>query len=74
MKDTKAKGPRTTSQDFLKKYVYCDVISRKYVIDISKRFTEHADKAFKGITSFYLHAEDVLIEPVDIKVSPNSHG
>ena len=31
---------------------------------------EHTDKAFKGATYLYLPAEDVLIEPDNIKASP----
>ena len=30
---------------------------------------KHADRAVKGITSLYLPAEDVLIEPDDIEAS-----
>ena len=45
-------------------------MSGKTVIDTPKPFAEHADKAVKGITSLYLSAEEVLIEPDDIEVSP----
>ena len=45
-------------------------MSGKYIIDISKPFTKYADKIAKAITSFHLPAEDVLIEPDDIKDSP----
>ena len=45
-------------------------MSWKFVIDIPKPFAQHADKADKGITSLYLHAEDVLIEPDYIVVFP----
>ena len=45
-------------------------MSGKYVIDTLKQFAEHADRAVKSITSLYLSAEDVLIEPDDIEASP----
>ena len=49
--------------------VYRDAMSEKYLIDTPKPFTEHVNKAVKGITSLCLPAEDVLIEPGDIEVS-----
>ena len=49
---------------------YHDVMSGKCVIDTSKPFAGRADKVGKGITSLYLPAEDVLIEPDDIDTSP----
>ena len=64
------KGPMDDIGRTFKNCVYRDVISRKCVIDTPKPFAEHADKAVKGITSLYLPAEDVLIEPDDIEVSP----
>ena len=45
-------------------------MSGKFVIDTSKPFAGRADKVVKGITSLYLPAEDVLIEPDDIDASP----
>ena len=57
---------RTPSRETLKNCVYRDVISGKCVIN---HFAEHADKSIKGITSFYLPAEVVLIEPDDIEES-----
>ena len=45
-------------------------MSGKCVIDIPKPFAKYADKAVKGITSLYLTAQDVLIEPDDIEASP----
>ena len=53
----------------LKNWVYRDVMSGKSVIDIPKPFAEHADKAIKGITSLYVPAEDVLMEPDNINAS-----
>ena len=58
---------RTPSRETLKNCVYRDVISGKCVIN---HFAEHADKSIKGIKSFYLPAEVVLIEPDDIEESP----
>ena len=46
----------------------------KSVTDTPKSFAEHPDKAVKGITSLYLPAEDVLIEPDDIEASPRIKG
>ena len=45
-------------------------MSGKCVIDTPTPFMEHAGKAVKGITSIFLPAEDVLIEPEDIEASP----
>ena len=45
-------------------------MSMKYVIDNPKPFAEHADKAFKSVTSLYLPAKDFSIKPEDIKVFP----
>lgn len=69
MKDTTAKDPWTTLEELLKNCVYRDVISRKCVIGTSIQFVKHAGKAVKSITSLCLPAEDVLIEPDDIKAS-----
>ena len=57
----------------IKNCVYRDVMSAKCVIDKPKEFAEHAEKVVKGITSLYLPAEDVLVEPDDIEVSPRMH-
>ena len=57
----------------IKNCVYRDVMSGKCVIDTPKEFAEHAEKVVKGITSLYLPAEDVLVEPDDIEVSPRIH-
>ena len=46
------------------------MLSGKCVIDTPKQFAKHADKAIKRITSLYLPAEDVLIEPGDMESSP----
>ena len=54
----------------LKNCVNHDAMSGKCVLDTSQPFVEQADKAVKGKTSTYLPAEDVLIEPDDIEVSP----
>ena len=35
-----------------------------------KQFAEHTDNVEKGITSLYLPAQDVLIQPGDIEVFP----
>ena len=64
------KGPIDSIGGTLKNCVYRDVMSGKYVIDTLKQFAEHADRAVKSITSLYLSAEDVLIEPDDIEASP----
>ena len=64
-----SKGPMDGIGGTLKNCVYRDVIFGKCVIDIPKPFVEHADKVVKGITSLYLPAEDVLIEPDNIKAS-----
>ena len=53
----------------LKNWVYRDVMSGKNVTDIPKPFAERADKAIKGITSLYVPAEDVLMEPDNINAS-----
>ena len=53
----------------LKNCVYCDIMSEKIIMGTPKPFAEHADNAVKGITSLYLSAEDVLIEPDDIEAS-----
>ena len=45
-------------------------MSGKCVIDIPKPFAKYANKAVKGITSLYITAQDVLIEPDDIEASP----
>ena len=45
-------------------------MSGKCVIDTPTPFMEHVGKAVKGITSIFLPAEDVLIEPEDIEASP----
>ena len=45
-------------------------MSGKCVTDTPIPFAEHADKGVKSITSLYLSAEDVLIEPDDIEASP----
>ena len=50
--------------------VYRDITSGKCVINNPKQFAEHGDKSIKGITSLYLPAEGVLIEPDDIEESP----
>ena len=65
-----SKGPIEDTGRSLKSCVYRNVMSGKYVTDAPKQFAEHADKAVKGITSLYLPAEDVLIEPDNIKASP----
>ena len=44
-------------------------MSGKSVIDTPKQLAQHANKEVKGITSGYLPAEDVLIEPEDIQAS-----
>ena len=44
-------------------------MSGKSVIDTPKQFAQHANKEVKSITSGYLPAEDVLIEPEDIQAS-----
>ena len=67
MKDTTAKGPWTALEELC---VYRNVMYWKCAVDIPKQFVEHADKAVKGITYFYLLAEDVLIEPDNIEASP----
>ena len=54
----------------LKNCVYRDIMSGKCVIYTLKPFVEHAVKAVKGINSLCLPAEDVSIEPGDIKASP----
>ena len=46
------------------------MLSGKCVIDTPKQFAKHADKAVKGITSLYLPAENISIEPDDIESSP----
>ena len=45
-------------------------MSGKCVIDTPKQSAEHVDKVVKGITSLYLPAEDVSIQPDDIEASP----
>ena len=57
----------------IKNCVYRDVMSCKCVIDTPKEFAEHTQKLVKGITSLCLPAEDVLVEPDDIEVSPRIH-
>ena len=54
----------------VKNCVYRDAMSGKCVIDTPREFTEHAEKVVKGITSLYLPAEDLLVKPDDIQVSP----
>ena len=64
------KGPMGGIGGTLKNCVYRDAMFGKSVTDTPKPFAEHAEKAVKGITSLYLPAEDVLIEPKDIEASP----
>ena len=54
----------------LKNCVYCNVMSGKCVINTPKPSVKHADKTVKGITSLYLAAKVVLLEPDDIEASP----
>ena len=54
----------------LRNCVYRSAIYGKCVIETSMQFAQHDDKAVKDMTSLYLSAEDVLIEPDNIKVSP----
>ena len=60
------KGPMDGIGRTLKNCVYRDVMSGKYVIDNPKLF---AEKSIESITSLYLPADEVLIEPDDIEES-----
>ena len=67
------KGPMHRIGGTIKNCVYRDAMSGKCVIDTPKEFAEHAEKVVKCITSLYLPADDVLVEPDDIEVSPRIH-
>ena len=56
------KRPIVSIEGTSKNCAYCDIMSGKCIIDISKSFAEHADKGLEGITSLYLPTEDVLID------------
>ena len=67
------KEPMDRIRGTIKNCVDRDVMSEKCVIDTPKEFAEHAEKVVRGITSLYLPAEDVLVEPDEIEVSPRIH-
>jgi len=64
------KGPMDGIGGTLKNCVYRDTMSGKCFINTPMEFAEYADKTVKGITSLYLPADEVLVEPDDIEMSP----